>query len=586
MEALACSSFDVDARGVTEQRLSWENPSVSLSDPEAWDEAFGETKSVSGIRVNRQTALRLSGVYRGVSLLSGALAKLPFYPFRWEESGKQTRDLTIPGGKFVRLRACRETSAFHLKQTLTGHAILQGGGFAYIYRNQAGEPIDIVPLLPDRTCPVRVNGRLYYVTSLGGTLDDPASELRRLAPENVLHIHGFGFDGLTGYSLLKVAVEGFGGAIARQQFGNVFFENAATPKFTIEAPEALSDKAYARLQATWQKMKAGLKSAHKAVILEEGAKANALTINPAESQLLESKEFDLITIANYLGLPPHKVGAKGNSAYASLEQSNQEYLDDALEPWLVAWEQECSYKLLTKADYESENVKFEFVRQAMVRSNLAQRAAYYRTALGGLPWMVRKEVRSLENLDPTVPESEFKDPLNIGNLAKSAEGGQKGGERVRSSAFRRDEVLPEGGTTNQRLVADDLPLGEDDDEDDRETSLREAHVAVVREAVGRMVKRVRSVWDRCVDAAKVEKFFSRFDEDHGDVISQALTPAGALCRRLPMDAKARVEHTLPSWFECSVLSELQEHVGENATRTRESFEKLLDGLPDRAAELV
>ena len=57
-------------------------------------------------------------------------------------------------------------------------------------------------------------------------------------------------------------------------------------------------------------------------------------------------------MANLLGVPAHKLGADIKSSYNSLEQENQDYLDQCLDFWLVRWEEECWDKLLTEEEKE------------------------------------------------------------------------------------------------------------------------------------------------------------------------------------------------------------------------------------------
>jgi hypothetical protein len=60
----------------------------------------------------------------------------------------------------------------------------------------------------------------------------------------------------------------------------------------------------------------------------------------------------LIQIANLIGLPPHKLGAKISSSYNSLESENASFLSDCLAPHLQLWIEEIECKLLTESEKE------------------------------------------------------------------------------------------------------------------------------------------------------------------------------------------------------------------------------------------
>ncbi len=428
------------ARSLSALSRSLEDPQLSLTDPDGWDDMFdGGGRSVSGERVSRRTALTLSALYRGVGLISGTVGKIPCYCWRGTEEKKE-RDIKHPSHRLVRWNANPEMTAFTLRETMTAHAILQGGGFAYIKRAPDGTPLRLNLLLPDRTYPVRVNGQLYYVTSIGGTLEDKHSEMVTLFPDEVLHIHGLGFDGLTGYSVIELAKTDFGAAIAKVKHEATFFRDAMTPHIIIEVPKQMTAPAYARLKASWKRSLPGNNRdarLHETALLEEGAKANPIQVSAADAQLIESRKFDLVSASNWLHLPPHKLGGEGRAAYASLEQENQSTLDEAFDPWFVRWELECRRKLLTTEEQESESHFFEFVREALLRSNLAARASYYRMALGGRPWMLQNEVRRRENMPPVPGGDVMLDPLNMGKQGGNPDEPQS------------DDLKPKDGTNDE-----------------------------------------------------------------------------------------------------------------------------------------
>lgn len=382
-------------------RQSIENPKVPLSD-EGW--GFS-AKSDSGVDISYSTALRYSPWWRGVNLISRDVAKLPLAVYKRQGEGKD-KDQSHPAYPLLRRKSNPDLTAFTFIQTLTANAMSCGNGYSYIVRDGSGRPTELRWMDPASTFPARENGNMLYITLINNVY-------RRLLKENVLHIHGLGYDGLTGYSVFRLAADSLGLGIGAAKYESKFFANNARPSVMIEVPGVLTEQAIKVMRAQWDAMHAGLDNAHKTGVLTNGAKVNAFSINARDSQLLETREFEIREVANWLGVPPHKLGDTTRTAYASLEQENYSYLVEALDPWLCTWENECNDKLLSEAEKTNETRFVEFNRNALVRASFAERMAGYNTALQG-GWMSRNEVRAKENMNPIEDEGDkFYQPLNM-----------------------------------------------------------------------------------------------------------------------------------------------------------------------------
>ena len=171
----------------------------------------------------------------------------------------------------------------------------------------------------------------------------------------------------------------------------------------IEVPARLDEKQVQSLRENWERMQGGLENAHKTAILQGGAKLNPYSINARDSQLLETRQFEIREIALWIGVPPHKLGDSKNASYNSLSQENQSYLNESLNPWLIRWEEEIRMKLLTEEEKKSGTVYPKFNRKELASVDLAARQAYFVAALGGsgkARWMTPNEVREEEDLNP------------------------------------------------------------------------------------------------------------------------------------------------------------------------------------------
>ncbi|MBN2024072.1 MAG: phage portal protein [Pirellulales bacterium] len=340
---------------------SIENPRVPLAQAadDLYDAMCGPESS-AGVRVSRETALTLSAMWRGVNLVSRDVAKMPLFLFRRKSDEDRERAKDHPAYRLLRRKPNREMTAFIFWQTLVGHALMAGNGYAYIFRAGDGSAEELIPLLPDRTWPVRINRRLWYMTQIN-------EESRTLRPEDVLHVKGFSHDGIVGYNVIGKARESVGWGLAMRKYSARFFKNGARVSGVLMTPGAMKEEAAANLLRSFNEQYASLDNAHKTLLLEEGAKYQATTVSQDDAQFLESMEFSLLDVANWLNLAPHKVGHPSRTSFASLQEENQRHLDEAIDPWAVNIEQECDDKLLTEEEKREDTHYCEFNREALIR---------------------------------------------------------------------------------------------------------------------------------------------------------------------------------------------------------------------------
>jgi len=387
-------------------RRSVEDKSVPLS--QAYDLDIWGTPSDTGISVTRESALGYSPVWRAVSMIARDVAKIPLFVYRRLDGGGKERAREHPAYHPLRYQPNEEMSAYHFRMLLQSHALMGEGGYAYIDRDSMGFVRSLLPLNPEQTyCTRDTAGRLWYITRL----ED--GEERRAPAASVLHIRGLGFDRLRQYALIKMARNSIGVGLAMQKYRGRFYKSGAAPRVVLEHPGNPSERAARNIRQSFEATYMGLDGKQLA-ILEEGITLKPFSISPEDAQLIEGAEFQVRDVANYFGVPAHKLGDPTRTSYASLEQENQAYLDDALDGWLANWEYECWDKLLTPREKLADTHVVEFLRAAMVRADLATRTeAYNKSIQSG--WRSRDEVRELENLPP-MPDGMgkvFLQPLNM-----------------------------------------------------------------------------------------------------------------------------------------------------------------------------
>lgn len=322
-----------------------------------------DAPTAAGVVVTEANALTFPAYWSGVNLISNAIAKLPRKVYRKTEEGDREERPDHPVSWLVHVEPNEYTVPLVFWRTLMGHVLTWGNGYAEIERDKANRPIGLWIIQPDRIEPVVEGGTLFY----------RYQGARKLSPADVFHVPGLGFDGIKGYSVVQMAKQSLGLGMAAERYGATFFGNGAMPGMTLEHPGQLGEVAQKRLRESWNAMHQGPDKAHRLAILEEGMKANPLSIPAKDAQLIETREVQVLDVARWLNINPAMLGYKtAERPGGNYEAGRLDFLDNTLDPWLVAIEQECNRKLISTTQRGTYYV--EHSRNAVLRTDARTRA--------------------------------------------------------------------------------------------------------------------------------------------------------------------------------------------------------------------
>jgi HK97 family phage portal protein len=373
----------------------------SLATPEKWLVdwfAGGRAETNSGPVVTVSTAMQMTAVYSCIDILSRTVGSLPLYLYRRLDGGGKELARKHPLFRLMRREPNNEMSAGRFRSTLQGHLASWGNCYSYIDWAGNGYPRALWPIRPDRVDVQRVNGEIVYCYYPGS--DDKKLVEGFVIPRgSMLHIPGFGFDGVMGYSPLSLAREAVGLGLATEEFGARFFGSGTHPSMIVEHPGKVGLQGYDNLKKALTDTYSGLGQAHRLMLLEEGMTAKPIAINPTDSQFLETRKFQISEIARLYHVPPHMLAdvEKSTSWGTGIEEQNIGFITHTMRPWFVLWEEELGRILLL--DREKDEYFFEFDMMALLRGDSVKRwSAYIMGKRNGI--LNADEIRSWENLNP------------------------------------------------------------------------------------------------------------------------------------------------------------------------------------------
>ena len=359
---------------------------------------FGQ--SSAGKTVNERTAMQMTAVYAAVRILAEGVASLPLHVYRRGENGDRSKAEDMNLFYLLHDKPNPEMTSFIFREALMCHLLLFGNAYAQVLRNGRGEVAALYPLLPNKMSVERdEKGQLFY-RYIRNDNEPPSMQGNTviLMPSEVLHIPGLGFDGLVGYSPISMTKNAIGLGLAAEEYGSRFFANGAAPAGVLEHPGVIKD--VSKLRESWNETFGGSRNAGKVAILEEGLHFNPISMSPQDSQLLETRQFQLTEIARIFRIPPHMLGDLSKATFSNIEHESLEFVKYTLTPWICRWESSLTDALLSREEQKKYEIRFNV--DGLLRGDYKSRMEGYAVGINN-GFLCPNDVRRLEGFD-LIPE--------------------------------------------------------------------------------------------------------------------------------------------------------------------------------------
>lgn len=348
----------------------------------------------AGALVTEDTALTLGEWFACVNVIARTVAALPWHVFSRSALGRSQVDGSIAW--LLNTQPNPEMTAFSMREAMVAHLLTWGNAYAEIQRDLSGRVVALWLLTPDRVCVERRredNALIYRVRNEGA-----AESI--LTADQVFHVHGLGFDGLVGYSPVRLAARSIGVGIAQDTFAQSFYANGGQLGTVLEMPAGMNPQQIKDMEALYNEKHQGPDKAFKVKVAPSGMKVHPIGMPLNDAQFVESRQFTVTMAARWLGVPPHKIADLSRATNNNIEHQSIEFVTDAIVPWAIRFEQEANIKLFSPR--AQGKVYTKLIVTALMRGDSKARAEYYRVmvAIGA---MTINEVRALEELNGIGP---------------------------------------------------------------------------------------------------------------------------------------------------------------------------------------
>lgn len=287
------------------------------------DSAGTTSKTRAGVSMGAKTALAIPAWYSGVYYLSTSVAGLPWSTFRRQLNGDRARRSDPP---WLRKPDVEMPWASLLEFWMMS-LLHRGNGYAFKLRNDVGQVTGLRALHPDRV-KVGQTAEGMKVFQIDGRTD------MGFTSREVVHIPGLSYDGLMGLDPIRLQAESLATISAAEQFAGRSFGNGTHLQAYISLPQSLKPEEAEKLAAQWRRFHQGVQNANDFGVLGNGAEYKTISLNPEQTQLLETRKFGTVVVAQLLRLPPHKLYDLDRATFSNIEHQAIEAGTDGVKPWV------------------------------------------------------------------------------------------------------------------------------------------------------------------------------------------------------------------------------------------------------------
>lgn len=362
----------------------------------------------AGRPVTPDAAMRVSAWYACMTVLTEDIASLPLILYERLAGGGKDRAAAAPLSRTLRLTPNRLQTSFEWREMSQGHVMARGNAYSVIQPTIHGG-IELVPLHPDRVkvsvTPQRI--RVY-------TYREAAGDERKFLDDEIFHLPGRDFDGVTGKSVMSSALDALAVAASAQRSATKMFDQGMKTPGVLQHPGPLSEEAHKRLREDFAQQNQGVANWHKPILLEDGMIWQSMSMTSQEAESSDRYKLSLEDIARFFRMPQHKIGILDRATFSNIEHMAIDYVVGTLRPWLVRWEQKIATDLISDARQFAE-----FLVDALLRGDVKSRWEAYNIArmIGAKN---ADEIRSLEN-ENAIADGSGQDYWRPMNMARAAD---------------------------------------------------------------------------------------------------------------------------------------------------------------------
>lgn len=318
------------------------NRNVEKRDAEIVEQPQVETTVPVGLEFlfNRKNgdATSVSAFFAATEIISNTIATIPIHIRNASDNQiMENHPLNLIWNSGLQTR-------FMLMKSLVWDMLAHGDGIAYIKRAGDGTPIELI-YCPHGSYSIMYNEnnrQLYYMI--------PSIKKGKIEPINVLHFIKNSTNGVSGIGLSQIALQSLNLAKATNKSAEKFFDSGCKIDGVLTSSQPMGQKQKQEAKESWEKIYGAYGTGGGIAVLGNDWKYQSISQNSEQSQMLQSREFNITELARYFTISPTLIGDLSHTQYGSLEAAQADFIAHTLLPLISMIQDEFNRKLLKPSE--------------------------------------------------------------------------------------------------------------------------------------------------------------------------------------------------------------------------------------------
>lgn len=326
--------------------------------------------------ISEDTALTIPAFSDGLDIICSTIANLPLKLYKQQKDGAPLEIVDDYRLKLVNSQANSVTDAHEYKYGLVKNYLLYGNAITVKKTENNDNTVKGLFLLePEKThITSQVNVEdgltrqgLYELNSSVGHFEFQDYEVINVARKSL--------DGVVGKGVLFEGRKILELALQQIEYENQLLAHNGAPSSIVSSDHPMKQEAFDSFKTAFSNLYSGSGAAGRTVFLPQGFSYQALTSNPDDMELTNSKQNTISDIARLLGIPETMINASANK-YNSNEQNNIQFFQHPVSGIIGQIESAFDASFLLESE-KDEGYYWSFDTSSILQNTLQEKVEAY-----------------------------------------------------------------------------------------------------------------------------------------------------------------------------------------------------------------